>query len=160
LNLQDAGVISNLEGGVMLTALLISALALFILSYGSANFTAQYLPANEEALRSWSRNFATLVGAEPGRYGLSPLDAATIRTAVDTFDTALTRARKPGTRTKPAVAAKDAAKAAYIATVRRYAITIRDNRGVSNADKLALGLNLINNSRARLPARTATRCWP
>jgi hypothetical protein len=102
-------------------------------------------------LSAWALNFSTLIAANPARYSLQAADATTITGACNAYINALTAAVDPSTKTKPTVAAKDAAKAAMIPVLRQYAQQIRSNSGVSNDDKSALGLNLPNSSRSPIP---------
>lgn len=113
---------------------------------------ASYIPPRDVDLVVWSTNFATLISDDPALYGLTPTDAGNIQTLVDAWNAAYTLAVNPSTRTPATVAAKDTAKLAMIPTVRTYASQIRINPGVANDDKIALGLNLPNNSPAPIPA--------
>lgn len=114
--------------------------------------TAPYIPARDVDLVPWATNFADLITADPGLYGLDSTIAATIQAAVDAFDSAYTIATNPSTRTPVTVAAKDTAKQAMLPIVRTYASQIRINPGVADADKIALGLNLPNNNPSPIPA--------
>lgn len=113
---------------------------------------APYIPARDVDLVTWADNFAALITADPATYGLTAGDASTIQGLVDTWDTAYFDAVNPSTRTPMTVADKNTAKLAMLPVVRAYASQIRLNPGVTNADKVALGLNLPNNSPAPIPA--------
>lgn len=127
--------------------------------------SASYIPAQDAGLDTWSQNFAALITAAPATYGLDATAALAIQTAVDAYHDAyllggLTAPPNPvpvnpSTRTPVTVAAKDSAKFAMRALARTYAAQIRLNPGVSNADKLALGLNLPNNSPSPIPTPTS-----
>ena len=99
-----------------------------------------YIPPKEADLFTWAINFATLITANPGTFGLLAADALVIQGYVDDFTAAYTLALNPSTRTKPTVADKDAKRAAMLGIVRPYAIGIRNNAGVTNEAKLDLGL--------------------
>lgn len=99
-----------------------------------------YIPPKEADLFTWATNFAALITLSPATYGLLAADALVIQTYVDDFTAAYTIALNPATRTGPSVADKDAKRAAMLGIVRPYAQDIRNNAGVSNLDKLALGL--------------------
>jgi len=86
---------------------------------------------------------------------LSGAAAAIISTAVDAFVAALD-AYTVDTRNAVLVAAKNSAKLAMISILRTYSAQIRINPGVLNADKLALGLNLPNNSPSPIPPPTTS----
>jgi hypothetical protein len=103
---------------------------------------APYIPNKEADLVNWANNFSTLITAAPSTYGLVSGDAVAIAAVVDAYDAAYALAIDPPTRTKPTVAAKDAARQAMLDVVRGYAIQIRNNAGVTNEDKADLGLTL------------------
>jgi len=113
---------------------------------------APYIPPKDAILVTWALNFAALITATPATYGLVAGDATTINGVVNAFSAAYTIAIDPPTRTKPTVAAKDAAKADMLAVVRPYAIQVRNNAGVSNMDKEDLGLNVPDLTPTPVPA--------
>jgi hypothetical protein len=115
---------------------------------------ADYLPKTDGGLRDWTRNFSNLITANPSTYGLMASDAAAIAGVVDAYAEALTRATDPTTKTQGAVAAKDSAKAAMVAVVRRYAQVIKMNDGVTNEEKIDLGLNIDDTQPSPVPAPT------
>jgi hypothetical protein len=104
--------------------------------------SADYIPKAQAQLAAWARNFRNQIAATPEAFGLMAADAAAIAQAVGRFDEALALTLDPGTKTKPAVADKDAKRAAMLATLRMYAQTLKRNRGISNEAKIALGLHL------------------
>lgn len=128
---------------------------------------APYIPSQDSALDVWSANFANLITAAPSTYGLDAVAAANIQGAVDAYHTAFLCAGltappnptpvNPACRTSVTIATKDADKLAMRTLCRVYASQIRLNPGVLNADKIALGLNLPNNSPVQIPAPIT---WP
>lgn len=136
----------------MLSVAVIIALLLFAFLAVGLNLQPPYIPTRDPELNDWAQNFASLITASPATYGLTPGDAVAIQTSADDFNTALTLAVNPSTRTKPVVADKDAKKAAFLGVARPYAINIKNNLGVTNESKLDLGLNLINSARTPVPA--------
>lgn len=112
---------------------------------------APYIPPRETDLVTWADNFAALITAAPSTYGLDAGAAAAIQAAVDDFDAKYLLAVNPSTRTPTTVGDKNASKLAMIPIIRTYASQIRINPGVMNADKIALGLNLPNNTPAPIP---------
>lgn len=112
---------------------------------------ASYIPTREAEMRIWAATFATLITADPAKYGLAAGDAFAISAKVNAFDAAYTVAIEPATRTKPTVAAKDQAKIEMLDLLRQYAQQIRSNRGVAVDDKLALGLNIPDGSPTPVP---------
>jgi hypothetical protein len=111
-----------------------------------------YIPSRDAELGQWAANFSTLMSASPGMYGLLAGDAATIATYVGAFTSALAVVNNPATKTRATVAGKDGARAAMLDIVRGYAMQVRNNQGVSNADKLALGLTLPDRTPTVVPA--------
>jgi hypothetical protein len=113
---------------------------------------ADYLPKTEKDLRDWALSFSGLITANPSTYGLMASDAAAIANVVNAFDAALTRATDRNTKTQGAVAAKDSAKAAMVAVLRRYAQVIKMNAGVTNEEKTDLGLTIDDTQPSPIPA--------
>jgi len=120
-----------------------------------------YIPTTDQGLDSWATNFAAKITLSPATYGLVAADALIIQNARDTYNAAYLLGGSsgvpptpvnPATFTAITVAAKNSAKFAGVAIWRTYAAQIRLNPGVSNADKLDIGLNLPNNSPSPIPA--------
>jgi len=99
-----------------------------------------YIPPKDADLALWADNFADLITAAPATYGLVAGDALTIQTANDIFQADYLLAVNPGTRTSVTIAQKNSTKLAFVILARTYASQIRINPGVSNADKILLGL--------------------
>lgn len=114
-----------------------------------------YIPSKDADLVNWGNNFATLITADPPRYGLQASDASVIQSNFDEFQTAYGLATDPATRTIVTVAAKDEEKAGFLSLARSYAAIIRANQGVSNDDKVALGLNIPDPTPTPIPAPTS-----
>lgn len=112
---------------------------------------APYIPNKDANFNSWALNFATLIALAPTVYGLVAGDAAAISAAQSDWATAYELATNPGTRTKATVAAKDAQRAASTAVFRPYAILIRNNAGVTNENKAALGLTIPDATPSPVP---------
>lgn len=117
---------------------------------------APYIPPKDADLVSWAQNFADLISATPATYGLTSANALTISAANDAWQLAYATAINPPTRTKPSVADKDAAKAAFLGIARPFAILVRNNQGVSNMDKLDLGLNVPDQTPTPIPVPTSS----
>lgn len=110
-----------------------------------------YLPSRDAELGQWAGNFSALISAAPGMYGLQEGDAANIAAYVNAFNAALAVVANPAAKTKATVAAKDGARAAMLEIVRPYAVRVRDNLGVSNADKAALRLTIMDQTKTPVP---------
>lgn len=122
---------------------------------------APYIPVTDSGVDDWGNNFASLISAGPSTYGLTPTDAAAIQSAFDTYHNAFllggTSGRvpiNPTTRTVVTVGDKNNSKHAFVDLARTYASQIRLNPGVTNPNKIALRLNLPNNTPSPIPAPT------
>lgn len=115
---------------------------------------APYIPPKDSDLNDWLNNFSTLITASPTTYGLTAPDAVIIAAAVALWNSAYALVVDPGTKTIVTVAAKNAEKVAVVSICRTYASQIRINPGVTNPDKVDLGLNLPNNSPSPIAAPT------
>lgn len=113
---------------------------------------SDYIPSKQALLSAFLSNFATLIAAGPGTYGLMTADATQITTYTNSFTAALTLVLNPGTKTKATVADKNGKKAAVVQVVRQYAQVIKRNLGVSDAAKAALGITLNDNTHTPVPA--------
>lgn len=100
-----------------------------------------YIPPRDADLNNWANNFATLITASPGTYGLVSGDAVAIAAVVASWNAAYAIAINPPTRTPVAVSNKNAARVTMLATLRPYAQQVANNAGVSTGNKTALGLN-------------------
>lgn len=123
---------------------------------------ASYIPLTDAACDAWTQNFSTKIAANPTLYGLIAPDAVAIAAVVDPFHDAYLLAGlsgtppktplNPATRTPVTIANKDALKAAMLALVRIYALLIRNNDGVDDADKVDLGLTIAKTIPTPIPA--------
>lgn len=115
-----------------------------------------YIPRNDEAFASWALNFARLISENPGGYGLCEQDAQIIMGLAKHFMELYQQCQSSQTRTSALVARKDAIRASAEGTFRTYAGLIRANKGVTNADKVSLGLHVPDPTRTRIgPPTTA-----
>lgn len=111
-----------------------------------------YLPQPLPAFASFALNFATLIAASPGTYGLVAGDATTISASNATFQTAYVVSTTPATRTKVTVNATNSARNALVQVIRAYGRLILANAGVADSDKTALGLNIRDPVNTPIPA--------
>jgi len=114
--------------------------------------STDYIPKRESQLSIYVSNFSALLTANPGAYGVTAADAAGVAAVVNAFNTALALAVNPSTSTQSLVADKDAKKAAMLVIVRRVAMIIKMDAGVSNDLKLGLGLNVNTHGGGPRPA--------
>ena len=103
---------------------------------------APYIPPRQVDTDVWMQNFSTLISASPTTYGLLASAATIIATFVGAFHISLAIALTPSPRTPASIAQKDSDLASALVICRGYAIQVRNNTGVTNADKAALGLTI------------------
>lgn len=106
-----------------------------------------YIPREDAQFSLWAQAFASGISANPALYMLTPAQATFIQNQVNTFVAALLVASNENTRTKPTIAAKDDARSICENTCRQYAIDIKNNEGITDAAKLAIGVRPINPDR-------------
>lgn len=116
---------------------------------------AGYIPTQDALLVPWADNFRDLIVANPALFGLQPADGAAITSVVNDYDAAYAIAVNPSTRTPSTIAAKDSAKGAMIPILRLYAQTIKLNQGVSNENKIALGIHVNDALPSPVPPPTS-----
>lgn len=122
-----------------------------------------YIPPTSSGIDAFATNFSTLISAAPGMYGVTAGDAVTIAAATAAYHAAYLLGGttdghtpvNPLTRTPITVAAMRSQQASLVGVLRAYASQIRLNPGVSNANKLALGLTLPNTTPSPVPAPTS-----
>lgn len=115
-----------------------------------------YIPTKDADILAWGLNYSTLITADPPRYGVTAGEALVIQTEFDAFSAALTLATDPTTRSPTTVAHKDGTKALFLDDSRALAANIRANRGVTDADKAALGLTIPDPVPTPVPIPTTT----
>ncbi|HEY7089919.1 MAG TPA: hypothetical protein VH518_17615 [Tepidisphaeraceae bacterium] len=109
-----------------------------------------YIPRSQAKAVVWFRTFANGISSNPSKYMLSPAEAAHISNVVDAFEASLLVATTPGTRTAVTVVAKDDARAAAEQLCQAYYSLIKHNAGVSDDDKIAIGVRPLNRGRTRI----------
>lgn len=114
-----------------------------------------YVPSKDVDLQSWANNFTTVLTANPANYGLTATDASACAAAYTAFAAALTLARNPATKTAATVAAKDLARNSMLVLIRPYATLISKSIGISNANKLAIGVTVPDPTRTPIVAPTS-----
>src|SRR5438128_1155057 len=102
---------------------------------------AGFLPDTDDALLGWSVNFKTLITATPTAYGLTAALATAYGALHDTYATALAAADE-SIRTKASIAAKNTARRNLKIDARLLDLLVQGTAAVTDAQKLALGLNV------------------
>lgn len=102
---------------------------------------AQFFPTTDAGMLAWAQHFSTMISATPTTYGLVAAQATAYATLVTNYQTALT-ACEPTVRNKTSTAAKNQAKAALKLSSVQLANIINGQPTVTDAQKIALGLNV------------------
>lgn len=110
-----------------------------------------YIPPTDADFDAWLLNFTTLLTAAPATYGLTAPDAVACAAQYTAWHPAYLLAIDPSTRTSVTVAAKDAARVTAEQVLRPFAIQISLNQAVLPGDKVAIGVNLPNNTPVPIP---------
>ena len=113
---------------------------------------SSYMPRTDAGFRDWLHNASTLISEDPGRYGLSEGDADIIAGLDEQFTKLYTLCQSPAKRTTGLVTQKDAIRASAKGTMRVYAMQIKASEGVTDADKIQLGLNIGTATPTPVPA--------
>jgi hypothetical protein len=109
-----------------------------------------YLPRGQSQALAWMKAFAGGLVAHWSRYMVSPSDAAAVQQAVDQYEQALATATSPKTRTQDVILAKDQARVSAEQICRLYYSLIKPNAGISDPDKIAIGVRPQNVARQRI----------
>jgi hypothetical protein len=99
---------------------------------------SSYIPASDSGFNDWLLNFSTKLTAAPATYGLTAPDATIVSDQAALWTAAYGPTLIPATRTSPAIATKDAVKAATLATVRPFSVNISLNASVTDGAKAAI----------------------
>ena len=91
---------------------------------------------------NWSDNFEGVAGKDPESLGLTQTAISDFGTLVETFRTAYERTVEPSTKTPVATAEKRIARTALLADARRLVSIIDGQANVTDAQRVALGLNV------------------
>jgi hypothetical protein len=115
-----------------------------------------WLDTRDAQLLPFASNFSTRASATPAAYGLVAGDATALATLYGNYNTALTTASNPATRTSVTIAAKDVAKAALITELRLlYKKINAANLAADKREELGLPIRDITPSPIAPPATKA-----
>jgi hypothetical protein len=106
-----------------------------------------YIPSSDAGAEAWMEAFSEGIAANPALYGLSDADAIAISEAVQLFVDKFDVTKKAKGRNPVDIAAKDDARTAAEQICRQYAIVIKYNSGVSDPDKIDIGVRPVNPNR-------------
>src|SRR4051794_7675091 len=97
-----------------------------------------YIPTPDGLALTWMQSFASGISGNVAAYQLSAADAANISGVVADFASAYAVAATNSTRTPVTIALKDEKRVIAEQLCRQYAIGIKFNIGISDADKIAI----------------------
>ena len=106
-----------------------------------------YIPRSELGLVDWLTVFSGNITLNPSAVGLAISDANTIAAAVADFLAKRAIVINDETRTPVAIEEKDVSRNSCVQLCRGYAMIIRNNNGVTDAAKIAVGVRPINPDR-------------
>ena len=95
----------------------------------------------DSVLLAGANNFSTLISAGPVPLGLVPAQATNYGTLNAAYAAAYSTATNPPTRTTVSIAGKDTARAFLVNNTIMLAALVLRTPGVTNAQKMSLGLN-------------------
>jgi hypothetical protein len=113
-----------------------------------------YIPRNDDAFSLYAQTFAQNLTDRPALYMVTPAQAAAVQGVVDDFVAKLLICSNEGTRTKQTIADKDDARSIAESMIRQYAIDIKNNEGITDGDKLTIGVRPINPDREPIDCPT------
>jgi hypothetical protein len=108
---------------------------------------SDYIPNEDGQALTWMQTFSAGITASPATYDLVAADATAIDAAVDAFAAAYAISSNPATRTPVAINTKDEKRAEAEAICRQYASQIKVNNGVTDSNKIAIGVRPVNTER-------------
>lgn len=110
--------------------------------HGDPRAMFDYIPSTDAGLLAWSTNFNAVIVADEAAYGLTAGQSAAYTALHNAFDSALTAATDPGTRTPVTVAAKDSARTDLVANARQLAQIAQTYPGITPALLADAGLTV------------------
>jgi hypothetical protein len=120
--------------------------------------TGPYVPRANDAFKDWVTAFAGIIAGNPAVYGLAPAEAETLAQWAQRYVQAYDVAQQERTRTKVTIRERDELRAAITPLFTGYAQRIKLNDGISDPDKIAIGVRPRRRSRSRrsCPASSPT----
>lgn len=110
-----------------------------------------FLPEREDPLRQWAAAFSQKLTQDPGAVGVSAAQAAAFSALSDDYAAALQLVGSPTTDTSSNRQRKNTLKKALSKEARALARQINAWPGVTNGQRMSLGLTLQTPGRSRLP---------
>lgn len=108
-----------------------------------------YIPRADEAFRRFAEGFCGNISADPAAYMMTRAQADWLMRKCNEFKAAFAIAASPGTRTHPTITAKQDARSIIQNLISKHAAFIKINDGITDGDKLSIGVPPRNISRKR-----------
>lgn len=118
--------------------------------------SVNYVPARDGDYNIWVDQFALYLSTNYAALGVSSGDAANMTALATSWDTAYAAAIGGSTRGPMTVNIKDTARANATAFARALANTIQANAGVTEDQKVALGITVRKTTKTPVPAPTTS----
>jgi hypothetical protein len=109
-----------------------------------------YIPRADIPAAKWMQTFANGIALQPHAYQLDPVDASFLLATVNAFAHALAVTEDAAQRTSLAVCNKNIARKAAERLCQQYYSQIKTNAGVTDGNKIAIGVRPLNRSRQRI----------
>jgi hypothetical protein len=113
--------------------------------------TGDYMPQTDAGFDNWLMNFSSLIAADPEKYGMTQADAEVITNHYESYHPLYQKCQQPSVRTTSLIQDKDAVKASAMSSCRVFAMLIKNNQGVDEQAKSALGLRINDTTRTPIP---------
>jgi hypothetical protein len=101
-----------------------------------------YIPSTDSGLLAWSANFNAKLTAAPTTVGLTAGDATAYATLHSNYNTALTNATNPSTRTSSTITTKDTARVALVTKARDLVAIAQAYPGTTNTLRSDFGMTI------------------
>lgn len=108
-----------------------------------------YIPRADRHFRSFAEIFCKNISKDPARYMMVPAEANWLMQKYNEFNAAYLIAVNPATRTRGTIVAKQDARSIIEDLISKYAAFIKINRGITDGDKLGIGVPPINTSHKK-----------
>jgi uncharacterized small protein (DUF1192 family) len=108
---------------------------------------SDWLPRDDNDFNVFAGVFADTIAAAPATYLLTPADGASLQGVAADFAAKLAISNTEATRTRLTIADKDDARSACESLIRQYAMVIKQSAGIADADKIAIGVRPLSDSR-------------
>ena len=116
---------------------------------------AGYIPAEDGKALTWMQKFSGVLSASPATYNVSDADAENLAMLVGRFAEAYPLSVNELTHGRVTVARRDEARGFAEQACRTFAILIKANAGISDPDKIAIGVRPVNPGRTPIDSPTS-----